>query len=133
LAWYAGRIVEGVREPVVAGIYYESDPERLKAQLDTLFSKAEGAGGGCKIVGILVPHAGYIYSGDVAAKAYTLLRSQRKAFSRKVSGRFSRAMLVSMRASAGRFMRRCRAASCCLTAASSSGSSSSLSRASEAR
>jgi AmmeMemoRadiSam system protein B len=78
LTWYAGRIVDGVREPVVAGIYYESEPERLKAQLEMLFSQAEGSAGGCTIKGLLVPHAGYIYSGDVAAKAYSLLKARRK-------------------------------------------------------
>jgi AmmeMemoRadiSam system protein B len=79
LVWYSGRIVKGVRDPVVAGIYYESDPERLKAQLETLFSQVEPVTGSkCSTVGLLVPHAGYIYSGDVAAKAYKCLQARPK-------------------------------------------------------
>ncbi len=75
--WAAGRIVDGVREPVVAGIYYESDPERLRAQLDTLFRDVD-VKGSCTVGAVLAPHAGYIYSGRIAAYAFRALASGSK-------------------------------------------------------
>jgi len=73
-SWILGRVRNGVREPSVAGIYYEAEPERLKAQLETLFEEAGGSED-CIPRAILVPHAGYIYSGRGAARAYALLKS----------------------------------------------------------
>ncbi len=55
------------REPAVAGYFYEESPLRLRAQLSELISPAAK-----KIYakGIIVPHAGYMYSGWVAGKVY---------------------------------------------------------------
>lgn len=64
-----------VRPPVVAGKFYDIDPDRLKKQIDSAINKASES----KIKGkrgfkaAVVPHAGYMYSGWVAALVYSLL------------------------------------------------------------
>ena len=67
-----------VRRPTQAGSFYAGDAEALKAQIDSCFLHKFGSGklpkvdpkGARKIVGLVCPHAGYMYSGAVAAKAY---------------------------------------------------------------
>ncbi len=61
-----------VREPIVAGMFYESDSEELKEQISGCFTHEFGPGSldgtnGKKIVGVVAPHAGYPYSGPGAA------------------------------------------------------------------
>lgn len=60
---------EALRGPVVAGSFYEKNPEKLKKQLAGFLS----AGAEKKIAakGVLAPHAGYIYSGAVAGKVFS--------------------------------------------------------------
>lgn len=65
------------REPIGAGIYYPSSLPILRSTVDKLLDKAEGVPFFGKILGIIVPHAGYIYSGEVQAPAYKLLIEQR--------------------------------------------------------
>lgn len=64
------------RKPSVAGLFYPKDPIELKQELDGLFSleKAEKSIEKRSILGIISPHAGYIYSGAQAAKAYNYLK-----------------------------------------------------------
>ena len=59
----------GVREPAAAGRFYEADPARLQAGVDALLRDAPPPRPGTP-VGLLAPHAGYIYSGQVAADAW---------------------------------------------------------------
>jgi hypothetical protein len=56
-----------VRNPAVAGQFYTSDPKGLRDQLET-FVKTEDKK--MKVLGAIVPHAGYIYSGAVAGSVY---------------------------------------------------------------
>jgi len=58
------------RKPAVAGSFYPSDPQRLEGMINRYLdeSKSESIKG--EIVGIISPHAGYIYSGPVAACSY---------------------------------------------------------------
>lgn len=55
------------REPAVAGFFYTNNPKELKLHLSELvrFSPHK-----IKAKGIVVPHAGYMYSGWVAGKVY---------------------------------------------------------------
>jgi AmmeMemoRadiSam system protein B len=63
---------ETVREPVVAGAFYPGDANELKATVDALLAKA--AVPDVKGLKALVcPHAGYRYSGPVAASGFKLL------------------------------------------------------------
>jgi len=67
-----------VREPAVAGMFYRAGAAELKEQVESCFLGAGGPGslpsvnpaGPRKIVGLVSPHAGFIYSGGVAAWAY---------------------------------------------------------------
>lgn len=66
------------RTPVVAGTFYPRDPSALRAQLDACFLDPRGPGrlpGSAprtapSVRAAVVPHAGYMYSGPLAARAY---------------------------------------------------------------
>jgi MEMO1 family protein len=70
-----------VRSPAVAGSWYAGTPNRLRDQLEELFMHRLGPGslpsvntwGPRNLVGLVVPHAGYMASGPVAAHAYHYL------------------------------------------------------------
>src|SRR5206468_3890626 len=61
-----------VRPPAVSGRFYPSDPTELRATVATLLADARQAVGpsGRPAVGLIAPHAGYIYSGPTAARAF---------------------------------------------------------------
>jgi len=67
-----------VRKPIVAGTFYAGTPEELKEQIEWCYKHELGSGavpqvndeGPREVVALVVPHAGYIYSGPVAAHAY---------------------------------------------------------------
>jgi AmmeMemoRadiSam system protein B/AmmeMemoRadiSam system protein A len=58
------------REPVVAGQFYPDNPKQLKTQLESFFSKAKKRQSAGHLRAIIAPHAGYVFSGRVAASAY---------------------------------------------------------------
>lgn len=63
-----------VRPPIVAGQFYDIDPIRLKKQIQSAIDKAKGLKKTKKdIKAAVVPHAGYMYSGWVAAYFYSML------------------------------------------------------------
>ncbi len=67
-----------VRPPAVAKLFYPGDPRALADEVAAYLDQTEEtllAPGFPKAV--IVPHAGYIYSGPVAASAYDLLRPAR--------------------------------------------------------
>jgi MEMO1 family protein len=67
-----------VRRSTQAGSFYAGDAEALRAQIEGCFLHEFGPGklpkvdgnGTRKVVGLICPHAGYMYSGPVAANAY---------------------------------------------------------------
>lgn len=70
-----------IRRPVVAGLFYEREKEALLRQVEEAFRKGPGVhplrsgpytG---SVLGAVVPHAGYVYSGYVAAYAYAEMAS----------------------------------------------------------
>ncbi len=63
-----------IRPAAVAGMFYPADPIELKQTVNTLLNKAKSTEVFPKA--IIAPHAGYIYSGPVAACAYKQLLSQ---------------------------------------------------------
>jgi AmmeMemoRadiSam system protein B/AmmeMemoRadiSam system protein A len=65
----AGANEERVRPPAVAGQFYPDDPAKLEAAVQAFLSAAEPPAGP-RPVAIVAPHAGYIYSGQIAADAY---------------------------------------------------------------
>ncbi|HUR80030.1 MAG TPA: AmmeMemoRadiSam system protein B [Thermoanaerobaculia bacterium] len=61
-----------IRPPAVAGTFYEGTPERLRQQVDACFSANPPAPAKERMIGAVVPHAGLMYSGHVAAAIYAL-------------------------------------------------------------
>ena len=60
-----------VRPPAVAGTFYPGDPRTLAAEIDDLMGGVEQLEPRLGFPkALIVPHAGYIYSGPVAARAY---------------------------------------------------------------
>jgi hypothetical protein len=65
----------GVRAPAVAGSFYPAEPGRLSRALDGLFADARPPRGE-RPIAIVAPHAGYVYSGQVAADAFNQAHGQ---------------------------------------------------------
>lgn len=63
-----------VRPPAAAGTFYPGDAEELAVVVDAMLAGAASGEAGGAPLAIVVPHAGYVYSGPVAATAYSLLR-----------------------------------------------------------
>lgn len=67
-----------IRRPSQAGMFYAGTAESLKKQVEECFLHKLGPGkipkvaesGPRKVVGLICPHAGYVYSGPVAAHSY---------------------------------------------------------------
>jgi AmmeMemoRadiSam system protein B len=70
--------MERVRPAAVAGLFYPKERSTLETEVERLLAgtmAAPGAAGPPKA--LIVPHAGYVYSGPVAASAYGLLAGAR--------------------------------------------------------
>jgi len=65
-----------VRQPAVAGAFYDADPGVLRRHVDSLLDQARGTTVKGSIKGLVSPHAGYVYSGSTAAVGYRLLRGK---------------------------------------------------------
>jgi len=66
------------RKPYAAGRFYTDNPDQLKTQLQQFFSQAIRQRSGNSPLAIVVPHAGYVFSGGVAASAYNQIDPNRK-------------------------------------------------------
>jgi len=76
-----GRGEQKVRPAAVAGMFYPANPQQLSKEIGHMLAVANASVDGT-IVAAVAPHAGYIYSGQVAAYAYSALR--RREFQRVV-------------------------------------------------
>jgi AmmeMemoRadiSam system protein B len=65
-----------IRPPAVAGRFYPADPEELRRLVNALLAQAVPADGPAPKA-IIAPHAGYLYSGPIAASAYAQLARAR--------------------------------------------------------
>ena len=74
--------MQATRPPAVAGTFYPDHPGKLRAMLDSMLDAAEGTA--LRPKALIAPHAGYIYSGPIAASAYALLRPLRASIRRVV-------------------------------------------------
>lgn len=67
-----------VRLPAVAGTFYPADPEVLRHTIDALLSDVSGSEPiADDVVAVIVPHAGYVYSGPTAAVIFSPLSALR--------------------------------------------------------
>ncbi len=74
-----------IRPAAVAGTFYPAEADALRIQVEDLLREvpdAEGASAVPKI--LIVPHAGYVYSGPVAASAYARLAPWRGSIERVI-------------------------------------------------
>ena len=65
-----------VRPPAVAGTFYPGEPEVLRAAVDTMLDAAAGVRSEGAARALIVPHAGYAYSGPTAANAFSRLSGE---------------------------------------------------------
>lgn len=72
-----------IRPPAVAGMFYPADAEALARAVQTYLAAAPASVSPAPKA-LIVPHAGYIYSGAVAARAYALLAPARRTIRRVV-------------------------------------------------
>ncbi len=66
------------RPSPIAGRWYDSDPERLAQQLDGYLNGVKIPALEGEVIGLVVPHAGYIYSGRTAAYGFKAVQGQRR-------------------------------------------------------
>jgi MEMO1 family protein len=64
------------RKAMVAGTFYPADPVQLSRQLAEMFSRAKKRTLSGQVKAIVAPHAGYIYSGQVAADVYKQIEGE---------------------------------------------------------
>jgi AmmeMemoRadiSam system protein B len=63
-----------IRLPAVAGMFYPEAPDSLAEEVSNLLAAVPSAQTSAAPKALICPHAGYIYSGAIAASAYALLR-----------------------------------------------------------
>jgi len=79
--------LSSIRPAAVAGSFYPGDPSALSVEVATYLAQAEaGASGRAAPKAIIAPHAGYVYSGPVAASIYARLK--------RLAGRITRVVLA---------------------------------------
>jgi AmmeMemoRadiSam system protein B len=72
-----------IRPPAVAGMFYPAEADELARDIQSYLVAVPSATHGAPKA-LIVPHAGYVYSGAVAARAYALLAPARSAIRRVV-------------------------------------------------
>jgi AmmeMemoRadiSam system protein B/AmmeMemoRadiSam system protein A len=67
--------MEKIRESVIAGAWYPGNPAALKKEIQKWLHQAVVSPLEGELIALIAPHAGYTYSGGVAAHAYKLLEN----------------------------------------------------------
>jgi len=67
---------ERVRKPAVAGYFYPKDKEELTKTVDDFILSVKQKQIAGKILGLMSPHAGYVFSGQVAAYSYGQIKDK---------------------------------------------------------
>ncbi len=73
-----------VRPPAVAGTFYPGSTGRLQEAVDSYLAEVRPAATGSPPKALIAPHAGYVYSGPVAASGYRLLEPVAETIERVV-------------------------------------------------
>jgi MEMO1 family protein len=71
------KMTDQIRKPAVADAFYPANPVALSQMIADFFKKVKKEEMGGEIVAIISPHAGYIYSGQVAAYGYKMLEGHK--------------------------------------------------------
>lgn len=74
-----------IRKPVVAGQFYQENPERLKNQIASCFSHKLGCNRSLvkscgTLIAAIAPHAGYMFSGPVASHIFARIAAENPGF-----------------------------------------------------
>lgn len=69
----ASNCLAKIKEPVVSGLFYPNNPKILSFQIDSYLERAEIPKIQGDIIALISPHAGYEYSGSIAAYGYKSL------------------------------------------------------------
>lgn len=67
---------QSVRQPAVAGAFYPGTPEELRRAISEMLAGVDPVRLNGRLVALISPHAGYIYSGEVAAHGYKLVEGK---------------------------------------------------------
>ena len=67
---------EDIRPSALAGSWYDANPEKLRNTIDLYLEHAKISHDTGRIIGLISPHAGYMYSGPVAAYAYKQVKEK---------------------------------------------------------
>lgn len=78
--------MQTIRPAAVAGMFYPGDPAVLARDVETMLVAAAAHAPKFRPKALIAPHAGYIYSGAIAASAYALLQP--------IAGRIRRVVLL---------------------------------------
>jgi len=66
-----------IRHAAFAGMFYPDAPEELRRVLEDMFESVEEERVSERVLGLIAPHAGYVYSGSVAAEAYNQIKGNK--------------------------------------------------------
>jgi AmmeMemoRadiSam system protein B/AmmeMemoRadiSam system protein A len=67
---------EKIRKPAVSGTFYPNDSNQLQQSVDQMLSEASPPPIPGRVTALISPHAGYTYSGHVAAHAYAVIKGK---------------------------------------------------------
>ena len=73
---FPGGCAATVKEPAVAGSFYPLDRKKLEAEVDGYLAGGGDPSGGGRLLALVAPHAGYLYSGHVAGHSYAQLKGK---------------------------------------------------------
>lgn len=76
--------MQNIRKPAVAGQFYPADAATLADNVAAMLASAKTVRHVCCPKALIVPHAGYIYSGNAAAAAYARLKPYRNKIRRVI-------------------------------------------------
>jgi len=74
--WVMGSFASEVKQPNVAGSFYPDNPQELSQLIDTFLGAANPQVPEGRIFALISPHAGYGFSGGVAAFGYKLIKDK---------------------------------------------------------
>ncbi len=68
-----------MRKPAVAGLFYPSDPRKLNEMISRFITEADIHKQEGTVKAVVVPHAGYVYSGSIAGISFAQLLNNKTA------------------------------------------------------
>lgn len=71
------KAAEKIREPVIAGTWYPDSPAELRQEVRDFLDQAPAVEAPGSLGALIVPHAGHMFSGRIAARAYKILEKQK--------------------------------------------------------